>query len=269
MVTETVLEENTDGLQDNDRNRKWTWKKEHRIGSWNVRSLNRLGAKEEFDDVMQNFNMTLVALQEVRWPGKGLEELKNGWLYYSGKEDGKKEEGVAFYLKKSLKSNVIEFEAINSRLARIRLKSTWLNITALACYAPTEVSDEEAKDNWYSLLETVMMKIPRHDLLVLLGDFNAKVGRETQAFSPAIGENSLHVLSNNNGVRLATFALQYGLVIGGTIFPHKDSHKGTWISPSGGTINQIDHIFIRQKHRIPKRYLLFPTTLIGHVLNSV
>ncbi|XP_068213406.1 uncharacterized protein [Palaemon carinicauda] len=39
------------------------------------------------------------------------------------------------------------------------------------------------------------------------------------------------------------------MVIGGTIFSHKDSHKGTWISPDGNTINQIDHIRIKKKFR--------------------
>jgi hypothetical protein len=35
---------------------------------------------------------------------------------------------------------------------------------------------------------------------ILLGDFNAKVGRE-DIFKPAIGNESLHEISNDNGVR--------------------------------------------------------------------
>jgi len=40
---------------------------------------------------------------------------------------------------------------------------------------------------------------------ILLGDFNAKVGREN-IFKPTIGNESLHQDSNNNGVRLVNFA---------------------------------------------------------------
>jgi hypothetical protein len=36
---------------------------------------------------------------------------------------------------------------------------------------------------------------------ILLGDFNAKVGRK-DIFKPTIGNESLHEISNDNGVRL-------------------------------------------------------------------
>jgi hypothetical protein len=39
----------------------------------------------------------------------------------------------------------------------------------------------------------------------LLGDFNAKVGRE-EIFKPTIGNESLHEISNDNGVRVVNFA---------------------------------------------------------------
>ena len=42
---------------------------------------------------------------------------------------------------------------------------------------------------------------------ILLGDFNAKVGREN-IFKPTIGNESLHQDSNDNGVRIINFAHQ-------------------------------------------------------------
>jgi hypothetical protein len=39
---------------------------------------------------------------------------------------------------------------------------------------------------------------------ILLGDFNAKVGREN-IFKPTIGNESLHEISNNNGVTVVNF----------------------------------------------------------------
>jgi hypothetical protein len=40
---------------------------------------------------------------------------------------------------------------------------------------------------------------------ILLGDFNAKVGREN-FFKPTTGNESLHLDTNDNGVRIVNFA---------------------------------------------------------------
>jgi len=76
---------------------------------------------------------------------------------------------------------------------------------------------------------------------ILLGDSNAKVGREN-GFKPTIGQESLHHDSNDNGVRLVNFATSQNLVFKSTMFPHRNIHKYTWTSPDDKTHNQIDHV---------------------------
>jgi hypothetical protein len=61
------------------------------------------------------------------------------------------------------------------------------------------------KVSFYEELECVFDKFPKYHMKILLGDFNAKVGREG-IFKPTIGNNSLHEISNDNGVRLVNFA---------------------------------------------------------------
>ena len=59
---------------------------------------------------------------------------------------------------------------------------------------------------------------------LILGDFNAKVGREN-IFKPTIGNESLHQDSNDNGVTIVNFATLKSLVLKSTMFPHQNSHK--------------------------------------------
>ena len=75
---------------------------------------------------------------------------------------------------------------------------------------------------------------------ILLGDFNAKVGREN-TFTPTIGNESLHQDSNDNGVRIVNFATSKNLVKS-MMFLQRNIHKNTCNSPDGKTHNQIDHI---------------------------
>ena len=81
---------------------------------------------------------------------------------------------------------------------------------------------------------------------ILLGDFNAKVGRKS-IFKPTIGQESLHQDSNDNGVGLVNFVTSKNLVVKSTMFPHRNIQKYTWTSPDGKTHNQIDHVLIDRR----------------------
>jgi hypothetical protein len=59
---------------------------------------------------------------------------------------------------------------------------------------------------------------------ILLGDFNAKVGREV-IFKPTVGNESLQEISNDNGVRVVNFATSKNLTVKSTMFPHHNIHK--------------------------------------------
>jgi endonuclease/exonuclease/phosphatase family metal-dependent hydrolase len=81
---------------------------------------------------------------------------------------------------------------------------------------------------------------------ILLGDFDAKVGRK-DIFKPIIGNESLHEASNDNGVRVVNFTTSKNLIVKSTTRPHRDIHKHTWTSPDGVKHNQIDHVFIDKR----------------------
>jgi exonuclease III len=107
----------------------------------------------------------------------------------------------------------------------------------------TEDKTDDVKDNFYEELDRVFDEFPKYHLKILLGDFNARVGKE-DIFKPIIGNESLQEISNDNGVRLVNFATSKNLRVKNTMFPHHKIHKYTWMSPDGKTHNQIDHILV-------------------------
>jgi endonuclease/exonuclease/phosphatase family metal-dependent hydrolase len=110
-------------------------------------------------------------------------------------------------------------------------------------HAPTEDKTDDMKDSFYEELERVFDRFPKYHMKILLGDFNAKVGRE-DIFTSKIRHESLHEISNDNGVRLVHFATSENLRVKSTMFPHRNVHKYTLTSPDEKTHNQIDHILV-------------------------
>jgi endonuclease/exonuclease/phosphatase family metal-dependent hydrolase len=102
------------------------------------------------------------------------------------------------------------------------------------------------KDSSYEELECIFHEFPKYRMRVLLGDFNAKIGKE-EIFKPTIGNENLHKISNGNGVRAVNLVIPKSLTVKSTIFPHCNIHKFTCTSPNGKTHNQIDHILIDRK----------------------
>jgi hypothetical protein len=122
---------------------------------------------------------------------------------------------------KRIISAVKRVEFVTDRMSYIILRGRWCHIIVV-------------KDSFYEELERVFDKFPKYHMKILLGDFNAKVGRE-DIFNLTIGIESLHEISNDNGVRLVNFATSKNLRVKSTMFPHRNIRKYTWTSPDGKT----------------------------------
>jgi len=81
---------------------------------------------------------------------------------------------------------------------------------------------------------------------ILLGDCNAKVGREN-IFKLTVVNECLHQDSNDSGVRIVNFVTSKNLFVKSTMFSYQNIHKYTRTSPDGKMQNQIDHILINRR----------------------
>jgi hypothetical protein len=121
-------------------------------------------------------------------------------------------------------------EFISDRMSYIILRGRWCNIIVLNVHAPCENKGDDVKNSFCEELGPVFDQFPRYDMNILLGDFNAKVGRDNN-FKLKIGNESLHEISDDSGVTVVNFATSKNLFVKSTMFPHRNTRKYTWTPP--------------------------------------
>jgi hypothetical protein len=192
------------------------------------------------------YKLDLEDVQEVRWDKSETERVEDYTFFYGGGNESQQLETDPFTLENNTVVRRVEF--VSDRMSCAKLKVRWCNIIVVNVHTPCEDTSSNIKDSFYEELGRVFDQFPRNNMKILLGDFNAKVGRE-DIFKPTIGNDSLHEINNYNGVREANYATTKNLVVKSTMFPHRNIHKYTWTSPDGKTHNQIDQILIdRRRH---------------------
>ena len=79
---------------------------------------------------------------------------------------------------------------------QVRVKIGGFGISLIAAYAPTEVDESENSDNFYETLQSTIESICEKDVIIVAGDFNARVGQSTSR-SSLHGKHNPGVRNNN------------------------------------------------------------------------
>jgi len=217
------------------------------IGTWIVRSLSQCGKAELLVHEMDNLNWHILGISEMRWEGTGEALSEDGHkLWFSG-NNKKKINGVGFLVNMAIKNSVLEYTPVNERLAMIRIAGKPFNLTVVQVYAPTQDCCDEVIDDFYENLNDLIKTIRRKDILVVQGDWNAKIGEDAYENWKGVVGKFGHGETNERGLKLLEFAKNHQLIVANTLFNHKISRRTTWHSPDGKTHNQIDFILISKR----------------------
>jgi hypothetical protein len=73
---------------------------------------------------------------------------------------------------------VKKVEFISDRMSYIVQRGCWCDISVLHAQAPTEDRSDDSRDSFYEELEHMFHHFRKYHIKILLGDFNAKLGRE-------------------------------------------------------------------------------------------
>jgi len=215
------------------------------FGTWNVRTLYKPGAIHNLLNEVEKYRVKLTALQEIRWTNTGTMNINETIMFYGSCTD-QRQLGTGFALHNDIVPLVKEFKDINPRISMLTIDAQWFNVSFIIVHIPTEDNSQEEKETFYEDLESVLDSIPSNRIQIVLGDLNAKVGKEQCL---VVEKHSVHNETNDNGLKLIDLAVGKGLVIKSTMVPHKNIHKGTWRSPDGTYINQVDYILVNSRFK--------------------
>ena len=100
-------------------------------------------------------------------------------------------EGVELAIYKKYRDSLEECRYISSGtlIVKTRTESQPLNIVTI--YAPEDNKAKEERDSFYEKLQNIIESIPQNDSIIILGDFNARIGNEVHI-------NNIHY--NNNKI---------------------------------------------------------------------
>ena len=185
----------------------------------------------------------------MRWKASGQQRTNTGeTIIHSGipADISDSYSGVGIMISKDAMKTLVDWNPISDRIILARFKTRARHLTFIQVYAPTEQASLDEKEAFYMQLDKTCKDVNVGDIKILCGDLNAKVGSNNKDWEKVMGPHGIGNM-NENGELFADFCLNQDLVIGGTLFQHRNIHKATWVSPDRKTKNQIDHITISRK----------------------
>ena len=182
------------------------------ISTFNIRSGREDWKIQELSQLMDDHNISMIAIQEHRRIHEEkikYEEINNHVLITSSAVRNSAQAaigGVGLLLNKKASSALCEVTSISSRIMQATFAGN-PELTLISVYAPTNCKgNEESAEEFYSQLRDAIGQTPQHNLLLVLGDFNAKI-------SSAHTRYAHDKRTNENGVRLVDLSCEKSLII--------------------------------------------------------
>ena len=118
--------------------------------------------------------------------------------------------------------------------------------TLISADAPTMTNPEEVKDQFYEQLDALIAAVPKSEKLIILGDFNARVGTDRHTWPGVIGQQGTG-RCNRNGLLLLQTCTAHELVITSTLLRLPTRNKTTWVHHRSKHWHLIDYVITRKK----------------------
>ncbi|XP_072106353.1 LOW QUALITY PROTEIN: uncharacterized protein [Mobula birostris] len=223
------------------------------IGTWNVRTLldNPTANGPERRTVfvaraLARYNIDIAALSETRLADEGqLTETGGGYtLFWSGRgSDERRDAGVGFAVRSHLVRKLASLpKGVNDRLTTLQLPlQNRSQTTLISTYAPTMTNPDVMKGRFYEEPDALLSAVRGTDKLILLGDFNARGGRDSAAWQGVVGRHGVGNC-NSNGLLLLKTCAAHGLLTTNTTFRLPTRNRTSWMHLSSKHWHLLDYV---------------------------
>ena len=161
-----------------------------KIGTWNVRTMYQAGKLENIVLETKRMGIDIMGLAEVIWLQSGKIVCNKHTLIYSGHKKYHKH-GVGLLLSKVVSKSVLGYCTLSDGILLVRIHGKPFNLSILPVYAPTSASSEEEIEDFFSDLEDEHKKCGNQDIVIGIGDLNAKVDGEQDPLQEIVGKYGL------------------------------------------------------------------------------
>ena len=166
-------------------------------------------------------------------------------------EGERREARVGFAIKKGIVTKLMEMPwPVSDRIMTMRLPLSKDNFaTIISVYTPIMTNPDENEEALYNQLASVLSGIPRTDKLLLIEDFNARIGRKNDKWPLVMGKHGIEKC-NSNGELLLALCSELEVILTNTKFKQKDERKTTCMHPSSGHWYVIDYTISRCRDKM-------------------
>ena len=121
-------------------------------------------------------NTNILGISQLKWTGMGEFNSEDHYIYYCGQESLRINE-VAIIVKR-VRNAVLGCHLKNNRTISVRFQGKSFNIIVIQVYALTSNAEEAEVEWFYEDLQDLLELAPKRDILLIIGDWNAKAGRQ-------------------------------------------------------------------------------------------
>ncbi|GFO16281.1 craniofacial development protein 2-like [Plakobranchus ocellatus] len=193
---------------------------------------------------MERMKLNILGLSEVRWKGAGKITSGGHEIIYSGGTESEK--GVGIIVEQTISKAIKGYWALSDRVLLVKIAGKPVDLNIVQVYAPTANRNDKDLDKFYNDLDTAKTQCKFQDPLIIMGDFNAKVGSDK--VDDIVGKYGLGI-RNERGEKLIEWCQTNNIIVGNTWFQQPPRRKWTWKSPGDETRNQIDFMMISKRYR--------------------